>query len=245
MPRMTANRRHAIGGRAAAASLGIALLVGVACTGGGDDAASSTPNADEATSSPTVAATEAPRAAGTGPAAPPINTSPLDLAPPGEPDPVLLEALARLVEDLPPLEGDTEREQIRSALGAPDAWELTFELVTVGPGEPAHRSETWFYYDLETAYAFNGGALVSNLPIEASEGLLLAAPQYDPDAFERSMTWDDVKTMLVDPDSAEVFDLESDLGEPLVGYVAEQLIAVFDPDGLVFVEAVALQGGGE
>lgn len=142
---------------------------------------------------------------------------------------------------LPVPTGETDRDQIREMLGPPDAFELSWE--SVGEDPEAIRYETWFYYELLTAYEFADGALIANLPIDDDDAVLLLPLQYDPANFERSLTWEKVSTMLADPASAAKTSVPEELGAALTGYAAEQLLVVFDDEGLVYAETIPLRGG--
>jgi hypothetical protein len=150
---------------------------------------------------------------------------------------------SELVASLPPVSGETDREQMRSLAGPPDAF--TVSLETYDDGTTVRREE-WFYYDLRSVYEFADGALVSNLPLDASDQLILLPVQYDPDDFQLGVPWETVSATLPDAASFSSYQLEEAYGVDATYYVGEQLLLVFDEDGLLFyLEAVPLETGEE
>jgi hypothetical protein len=150
-------------------------------------------------------------------------------------DPKVVSAMRELLAELPAAEGATEREQIRSMLGMPDAFVVSYER--------AIRYETWHYYAAASSFEFSNGRLVTNLPLDEVKGPSLLPRQYDPAGFQRGMPIDQVKAMLADPQAAVTSDMPSELGVPLTTLTGEQLLAVFDSKGLVYAETVPLQPG--
>ena len=105
------------------------------------------------------------------------------------------------------------------------------------------RYETWFYYEILSAFEFADGKLISNLPIDEVTGPTLLPRRYDPAAFKRSMRWDDTKPLLHDPSTFEPRPLPKEFDVPLVFYAGEQLLLGFDDEGLVYVETIPLTSG--
>lgn len=168
------------------------------------------------------------------------DSSELDFAAAPKVDDDVVADLDKRFAALPKAEGENDRDQIRDMLGPPDAFTVSWESVGEEP-EPV-RYETWFYYELLTAYEFADGALIANLPVDDEEAVLLLPLQYDPAKFERGLTWQAVSTMLADPASAARTDAPEELGAALTGYAAEQLLVVFDDEGLVYAETIPLRG---
>ena len=154
------------------------------------------------------------------------------------------EALVAQMEDavaaLPEPLGDNDRDQIRSMIGLPDAFTISFERSGEEGDGPLVRYETWYYYELLTAYEFADGALISNLPMDSVDGVVFLPKRYDPALFERTTTWDEIASMLSDPDSFVARELEAEYEVPLVFYAGEQLLVAFDDEGLFYVETVPL-----
>jgi len=154
------------------------------------------------------------------------------------------EALVAQMEDaisaLPEPVGDNDRDQIRSMIGLPDAFTISFERSSEDGDGPLVRYETWYYYELLTAYEFADGALISNLSMEPVDGVVFLPKKYDPADFERTTTWDEIEPMLSDPDSFVARELEAEYEVPLVFYAGEQLLVAFDDEGLFYVETVPL-----
>ena len=153
-------------------------------------------------------------------------------------------ALVAQMEDaaaaLPEPIGDNDRDQIRSMIGLPDAFTISFERSGEDGDGPLVRYETWYYYELDTAYEFADSALISNLPMDPVDGLVFLPKKYDPAHFERTTTWDEIVPMLNDPHSFVARELEAEYEIPLVFYAGEQLLAAFDDEGLFYVESVPL-----
>jgi len=146
------------------------------------------------------------------------------------------DALAALPEPI----GDNDRDQIRSMIGLPDAFTISFERSGEDGDGPLVRYETWYYYELLTAYEFADGALISNLPMDPVDRVVFLPKKYDPADFERTTTWDEIAPMLSDPDSFVARELEAEYEVPLVFYAGEQLLVAFDDEGLFYVETVPL-----
>jgi hypothetical protein len=142
---------------------------------------------------------------------------------------------------LPDLEGDTDRDQVRSFLGQPDAFTISFEPSGENADGPIVRHELWYYYDLGTVYEFADGALVMNMPSTLPVGpTILPSQRYDPALFQRDTSLDAIASLLDDPASLEAIPVEQEYGIPLTFYASEQLLVAFDEDGLFYVETVPL-----
>jgi hypothetical protein len=189
---------------------GLAALLG-SCGGGEDEGGAATPG-------------------------PPLVLPDIDV----EIDEALVAQMEDAVAALPDPLGDNDRDQIRSMIGLPDAFTISFERSGEDGDGPLVRYETWYYYELNTAYEFADGALISNLPMDAVDGLVFLPKKYDPADFERTTTWDEIVLMLSDPDSFVPRELEAEYEAPLVFYAGEQLLVVFDDEGLFYVETVPL-----
>lgn len=155
-------------------------------------------------------------------------------------DEALVAQLEEVVDALPEPLGDNDRDQIRSMIGLPDTFTISFERSGEEGDGPLVRYETWYYYELVTAFEFADGTLVSNLPIEAVEGMIFLPRKYDPATFEQSTTWDEITSMLSDPESFVERELEPEYELPVVYYAGEQLLVAFDDEGLFYVETVPL-----
>ena len=155
-------------------------------------------------------------------------------------DEALVAQLEEVVDALPEPLGDNDRDQIRSMIGLPDTFTISYERGGEEGDGALVRYETWYYYELVTAFEFADGALVSDLPIETVEGMIFLPRKYDPAAFERSTTWDEITPMLSDPESFVERELEPEYELPVVYYAGEQLLVAFDDEGLFYVETVLL-----
>jgi hypothetical protein len=156
-------------------------------------------------------------------------------------DPQQRAAMQQIADTLPEPHGETEREQIRSLIGSPDTFTITFERSGEAGDGALIRYETWFYYDLGTAYEFADGALIDAMPMTLPTGPTILPPvRYDPALFERATTWAEITVLLLDPASFEPIELEAEYEVPLTFYAGEQLIVAFDDEGLFYVETVAL-----
>lgn len=155
-------------------------------------------------------------------------------------DAALVAQMEEAIAVLPEPIGDNDRDQIRSMIGLPDAFTISFERSGEDGDGPLVRYETWYYYELLTAYEFADGALISNLPMDPVDGVVFLPKKYDPADFERTTTWDDIAPMLRDPDSFVARELEAEYEVQLVFYAGEQLLVVFDDEGLFYVETVSL-----
>ena len=155
--------------------------------------------------------------------------------------PALLAAVGDAAAKLPEPVGATDRDQLRSMIGPPDTFTLSFERSGAQGDGPLVRYENWFYYDLDTEYEFADGALIANLPMTTPVGTTILPPaKYDPDLFDRNTTWDEIASLLVDPELIEPIPVEAEYEVPLTFYAGEQLIVAFDDEGLVYVETVPL-----
>jgi hypothetical protein len=147
---------------------------------------------------------------------------------------VLVAALAA------PAAGDL-RSQLVAELGRPDAFMISFESDAQGH---AVRRETWSYLEQEAAVELVDGELLDVVPLDPLEGPALAATWYDPLAFTPETTVDDVRSMLADPTALVSSNAPAELGAALTAYAGDQLIVVFDAEGLVYAETIPLADGG-
>lgn len=76
------------------------------------------------------------------------------------PDPSVVAALQPVLAGMPEPEGDTDRDQVRSLLGPPDSLEISFELADGGKGDRLIRYETWYYFELLSAFEFADGDII-------------------------------------------------------------------------------------
>ncbi|MBK8559713.1 hypothetical protein [Candidatus Amarobacter glycogenicus] len=148
-----------------------------------------------------------------------------------------------ILDSLPDLEGKTDMEQMRSLLGAPDAFTIFREEDADGA---VRRREDWYYFEYYSVYSFLDGVLETNLPLDDPSGLMVLPRHWDPSAFELDATWESLATTVGDPAAFESFEFEEEYDLPGRYYVGNQLILVFDEDGkLYYVEAVPLEPGAE
>lgn len=154
-------------------------------------------------------------------------------------------ALQRVLRGIPAPAGETDREQVKSLLGNPGAFEVSFELADGGRGERMIRYETWFYFELGSAFEFADGDVIGNMPVDDVRPLAILPRQYAPEMFRREMTVDDIKRLVAAPDALVRIDAPAELGVNVVAYYGEQLMAVFDEAGLALVQTLPLDAGGE
>lgn len=161
-------------------------------------------------------------------------------------DPAQLSRFQAIADTLPEPQGETDRDQLRSLIGPPDTFTITFERAGADGSGPTVRYETWFYYDLGTAYEFADGGFVQDMPMTLTGGPVLLPPRrYDPALFGRDTTWEEITALLLDPAAFGPIELEEEYEVPLTFYAGEQLIVAFDDEGLFSVESVALAEGEE
>lgn len=160
------------------------------------------------------------------------------------PDAGIVAAIQPVLQAMPALVGDTDREKVRSILGTPDAFEVSFELDEGGRSDRPLRYETWYYFELQAAFEFVDGDILSNMPVDDVDPLAILPRQYTPELFRRDMTIDDVKKLVAAPDALVRIDVPAELGVTLSAYYGEQLIVAFDDGGLALVETLPLQAGG-
>lgn len=156
----------------------------------------------------------------------------------------MVAGLQAVADKMPKPAGATDRDQVRSLLGAPDAFEVAFDLADGGRSETLIRYETWYYFELESAFEFADGDLIGNMPADDVPSLAILPRQYDPSMFRADMTVADVKKLVAAPDSLMRIDAPSELGVKATAYYGEQHMVAFDESGLVLVETYPLQGGG-
>ena len=141
---------------------------------------------------------------------------------------------------LPTAEND--RAEIEHVLGPPDAFSVHYEPGI--DGATLVRFESWIYFDLLTSYEFADGALTSYHPV-TDPGLGAIPVPYLPLDFDRTTTWQWVRTMLANPDEAVPFEIPVELGFTGTAYSAPQLLVMFDETGLLHVEAFPVTGDGD
>ena len=152
------------------------------------------------------------------------------------------EDLGAALDALPRATGLSDADKTHSLLGAPDVFQLWFEVKEDGS---VSRSETWYYLDLEVSYEFLDGTLLFAVPMDEIGELMLVPLQYDPLAFDQSTTLDDVREMLDDPDELTPEEAREEYELEVTVWAGEQLMAAFDRDGaLLYVETVALELAG-
>lgn len=135
----------------------------------------------------------------------------------------------------------SDRAEMRSLVGPPQAFDLSFEADPQNPTGPLLRIETWYYFNLGTAFLFADGRLWNSLPLEEPGEIALLPLQYDPADFPRTLTWEQAAALIDDPDAGPVTDFEtSDLGVALAVYAGPQIMLMFDPDGLAAVSTFPL-----
>lgn len=159
-------------------------------------------------------------------------------------DPSFVATLDDLV-DVPSIPGAVDdRAEVRGLLGAPHAFSVSYEVVGGADENDGDvvRYETWVYYDMQTAFEFADGKLLSHLPADDVSNLAILPMQYDPASFTRDLTWDDVSVMLAEPGAAAETTLsEEEFGVFVQVYAGEQLLVAFDDDGLlVYAETYPL-----
>ena len=159
------------------------------------------------------------------------------------PDMNVVEAMHTILAGMPPAQGANDRERVRSLLGPPDAFQVSFEPANGGRGDQLLRYETWYYFELESAFEFVDADLLSNLPVDDVNPLAILPRQYRPEMFERDMTLDDVKALVAAPAGLVQIDAPPELGAKMTAYYGEQLMVVFDEGGLALVETRPLQRG--
>lgn len=168
----------------------------------------------------------------------------LDFARPAPIDRAFVADLQKLADTLPKPSGETDRDQVRSLLGDPDTFELAFEPASA-ESDRLVRRETWFYFDMLSAFEFVDGDLIANLPIDDVSGLVVLPRQYNPGQFDRETRIDDVKKLLVQPGAASQTSLPEALGAEVTALAGEQLLVAFDEDGLlVYAQTFILRPGG-
>lgn len=159
------------------------------------------------------------------------------------PDAALVARLNETYASLPTGEGATDLEQVRSLVGAPDAFQVSFERGGAAGDGAEVRYETWYYFDLQSAFEFADGKLIGNLPIDPPAALTLLPRKYDPAAFTRGMPWSEVAKLLVEPLGVEARAVPGEFGAELTFYAGEQLLVAFDENGLVYAESIPLTAG--
>lgn len=165
-------------------------------------------------------------------------------------EPATFAAVNNVAAHLPALEGETDRDQIRSFLGQPDAFVISFEPSGEAADGPIVRYESWYFYELGTVYEFADGALIMGMPSTLPTGPTILPPRhYDPVLFDRDTPLGGIAALLDNPAAFEPIPVEDEYGISLTFYAGEQLLVAFDDEGLFYVETVPLSvdeelGGG-
>jgi hypothetical protein len=141
--------------------------------------------------------------------------------------------------------GLNDRDGLAALAGLPDLFDVSYEVLGAEsePEGRVVRYETWTYFDLLTAYEFADGRFVAMYPVDDVEGMVLVPNHLDPRDFDRALTWDVLFERLGRPDGAASSVLPPEYEVEATAYAIGQLLAVFDADGLVFVESVPLLVG--
>lgn len=137
--------------------------------------------------------------------------------------------------------GATDRAQVRSMLGPPDAFEVSFEQIAVGKRTRTVRVDVWFYEGLRSAFQFDDGRFVATFPADAADATVLLPQGFDPDRLVRSTTPQQVAAMAgvaAGQPAPASFALSEPFGVDLTVRVYGQLVAAFDAQGLVFARTV-------
>lgn len=161
----------------------------------------------------------------------------------GPVDRQLVESINRTFAGVAAPAGATDRDQVRSLMGLPDAFVLSFERSGKNGDGPTIRYETWFYYEILSALEFADGELISNLPIDEVTAPTILPRGYDPSAFKRSMRWDDAKPLVYDAAAFSPRSLPREFDVPITFYAGSQLLLGFDDEGLVYAETIPLSLG--
>jgi len=167
----------------------------------------------------------------------------LEFREPGAIDPARVAELQKIADTLPQAKGSTDRDQVESLMGPPDAFSISFDQAEGGSSATIVRYETWFYFDIQTAFEFVDGDLLSNMPVDDVAPLAILPRQYSPGQFKREMTWEDIKKLVTEPDAFSRADLPDAYGEKAWAYYGEQLMVAFDEEGLSLVETYPLESG--
>jgi len=142
-----------------------------------------------------------------------------------------------------------DRQEVLAYLGRPDAFTISQVVVD---GVPL-RMETWRYHDFGLRVDFVEGEVAWMIDIEAVPEDTLFAAWYDPLEFELGMSPSEAARLATAASPAgmtpEAIDL-SEGGDDLAGgsmLVGDQIIIGLGPEGVVYVETVAMfpaQEGG-
>lgn len=140
-------------------------------------------------------------------------------------------------EALPdPEPGQSDAEYLHSLEGRPDAFEIVFHQES--EGGTVVREETWYYYELDSAFLFADGAFLYAVAVEEPGSLILIAP-YDPLDFTDATTLDDVRAMVSDPASLVQEEVPAVYELTHSFWAGDQLEVVFDASGaIVAVDSV-------
>jgi len=160
------------------------------------------------------------------------------------PNPAVVAALQSIVGRMPAPTGATERDQVRSLLGPPDSFEISFELADGGTSDRLIRYEIWYYFELLSAFEFADGDIIANMPVDDVQPLTILPRQFDPDMFRPGMTLGDVKRLLAAPDALLSVVAPPELEVNVTCYYGEQLMVALDEAGVFLVRTYPLEAGG-
>jgi hypothetical protein len=150
--------------------------------------------------------------------------------------------LQAVIEGLPEAATNDDVGRMRSLMGSPDTFDISFEPSDDGS---VHRRETWVYYDLGAAFEFVDGALVWDGPLDDEAPFLIHPMRYDPAAFTAESTWESLAPVVGDAEVFEEVALDDEYGVPATIRVGNLLLLAFDETGrLAYVESVALEPEG-
>jgi len=135
-----------------------------------------------------------------------------------------------------PEPGQSDAEYLHDLEGRPDAFEIVFRQESEGGA--IVREETWYYYELDSAFLFVDGVFLYAVSVEEPGSLMLIAP-YDPLDFTDSTTLDDVRAMVSDPASLVQEEVPAVYELTHSFWAGDQIEVVFDAGGaIVAVDAV-------
>lgn len=142
--------------------------------------------------------------------------------------------------------GSTDRAQVRSMLGPPDAFEVSFEQIAVGRTVRTVRVDVWFYEGLRSAFQFDDGRFVATFPADAATATVLLPRGFDPEQLARSTTPPQLAAMAGVAAGAPAplsLELNDAFDVDLTVRVYGQVVAAFDAQGLVFARTVPITLG--
>jgi hypothetical protein len=156
--------------------------------------------------------------------------------------PKLVEAVEPQVDALPPVPLSDQQQAIRDQLGPPDAFTILFYEEELGNGSFGDvRFETWSYYSQGREFTFFNGDLEVEAPIDIEVGKPIPIP-YTPEQFRAYMSLEEV-IAAAGLDAFLVVPLEKELVKGGEVFYADELTFGLKDDELLYVEALALEGG--